>query len=51
MTLKEANQVVDISVKHDLSFIVDLKIFNFAPSFISLPLLADNAFINFAGGF
>jgi hypothetical protein len=37
--LREANQVAYLFAKHGLSLNVDLKIFNFVPSFISLPLL------------
>jgi len=43
----ETNQLADGLAKHGLNFNFNLKIFNFAPSFISSSLLAASRYCHF----
>jgi hypothetical protein len=47
--LREVNQVADLLAKHELTLNVDLNIFNFVRSFVSLPSL-DNSNCRLARG-
>lgn len=49
--LREANQVADLLAKHGLSLDARCYVFDNLPPFISLPCLANNAFVAFPRGF